>query len=432
VLGLVLLVGCNQSLFDANGAVTTTGGTGDDAGSTGVASSCAAPCLADAAADFDGSPGGIGNRWRYLDDHRDRTWTAMAASATTMTGADPGNHITKCAAGSKAAACQALPGALLVSSAGAMSAADPALELTAAKAQVVKLSIRAFVPSGDDQTIRIYRNSREDLLYADKATAGTILEQAVTVDALPGDRFLVAVAPMTNGATDIGLQVFLNPTGAVFPQTCQVALSFAAAAGNTVDNLCGTDFTHGLFDADMDTAPVLAAGPFVELGTAADLPPDHYYRSTGSLDKTHDVTVQFWVKLRSFLSFGDAWVFSDLDFDFTGGLGIVIINDPTAPKIDVQTCTGVTPTTLEIADAATPYPLPDSSWQFVRVVHSNGNVQVCLNGVRKTSFVVPVGKLQSTYPPHLGSNVRWGPQGAFVDGEMDDVRVISSALPCDL
>jgi hypothetical protein len=341
VLGLVVLIGCSQSLFDANGAPGGGGGGGD--GGVVVPSSCPAPCFADAAADFNGSPGGAGGHWRYLDDHRDRSWTPMTASATAMTGAVPGNSITTCAAKPTAPACKALPGALLVSSAGATSKADPALEVTAAKNQVLKLSIHAFVPSGDDQTIRIYRNSREDVLFTGLALAGVTLDQAVTVDALAGDRFLVALAPTANGATDVGLQVFVNATGASFPSTCQVAIQFTAGVGNTVDNLCGTDFTHSVYQAtgtDPDTAPAFAAGPFPELGTAGNFvapatPPDgEYFRGIGTLDKTHDVTVQFWARRRSVVDpDGGAWLFSDIDLDdaigpkTSGGLAIVITND---------------------------------------------------------------------------------------------------------
>ena len=438
VLGLVV-TGCSSSLFDDGNRGGGGGGGGIDSGAGPVPTSCPAPCLADAAADFDGTAGGMGGHWRYLDDHRDRTWTPMAASATAMTGADAANHITTCAAHPDAPACKTLAGALLVSSAGATNPADPALELTAAKAQVLKLSVRAFVASGDDQTIRIYRNSREDVLFTGIALAGVTLEQALTVDALPGDRFLVALAPTANGATDVALEVFVNPTGANFPSTCQVAIQFTAGMGNTVDNLCGTDFTHSLYQdtgTDLDSAPAFAAGPFPELGNAGDFVAPAYFRGVGTLDKTHDVTVQFWVKRRSIVNpDGGAWLFSDMDLDdevgpkTSGGLAVVITNDA-QQLLDVQTCTESTPMTLQVADVATPYP-SDGSWQFVRIVHTNGNVSVCLNGTRRTNLAVAAGHLQSAHLPRLGMNEFSQPSGAFFDGEIDDFRVLTGALPCD-
>jgi len=433
VLSFVGLAGCNQSLFDAHGAVDGGGGSGGGSDSAVVPATCPDPCLADAAGNFDGTAGGAGNHWRYLDDHRDRTWAPMTVSATTMTGADPGNHITTCAANPTAPACKALPGALLVSASGATSAADPALEFTAPANQVIQLSLHAYVPGGANQAIRIYRNSREDVLFTGIANVGAAFDHAVTLDALAGDRFLVAVAPAGIGATDVGLHVFVNATGATFPSTCQIAVPFAAAAGNTVDNVCGGDFTHSLFNAGTNTPPVLAAPPLPELGKAADFTSDAYFKGTGTLDKSGDTTVQFWVRFRSFVdTFDNAWLFSDLDLNSTGGLGVVIVQpvDATSPpNLDVTTCTVATQT-LDFSDAITAYPT-DGSWQFVRIVHTNGNVYVCLNGTRKANMAVPSGHLQSAFSPYLGKNAVWTPSGAFFDGELDDVRVLTGALPCD-
>ena len=38
-----------------------------------------------------------------------------------------------------------------------------------------------------------------------------------------------------------------------------------------------------------------------ELGSAGDFTSDNYFRGAGVLDRSHDTTVQFWVKLRSFI-----------------------------------------------------------------------------------------------------------------------------------
>src|SRR5262249_32314878 len=152
----------------------------------------------------------------------------------TMTGRDPANHITTCKAQPGAAACGMLPDALLVSSSGATSAADPAFEFTAPDAQVIKLTLRSYLASGAEQKIRLYRNSREDVLFTGPATAGLLVEQTIMLDALPGDRFLVAMAPSGQGATDVAIQLVISSAGAVFPSACQLALGFAGATGNTV------------------------------------------------------------------------------------------------------------------------------------------------------------------------------------------------------
>ncbi|HET7505078.1 MAG TPA: LamG-like jellyroll fold domain-containing protein [Kofleriaceae bacterium] len=423
VLAALMLGGCSQSLFDAQSG----GGGGDDDGMTPVPTSCQRPCLADAASDFDGTAGGTGGHWRYLDDHRDRTWTAMTPSGGTMLGADPSNRISSCAASPESAACKALPGALLVSTSGATSAADPALEVTSPTQQVLQLAVRAFVPAGDDQAIRVYRNSREDVLFTGKATAGKIFEQAITLDALAGDRFLVAVAPSARGTGDVGLQVFASPTGARFPARCQVAISFPSATSSTVENQCGAAFTHLLYDPDMPSAGVVGPGPFPELGSAADFAFNNYLRGPATLDRTHDTTTQLWVKLRKFDDLLDnAWPFSDLDLNNTGGLGVALLNmDP--PQIDVVTCTSPAP---EFTEMVTSYP-GDGGWHFVRVVQAGDTVKLCVDGKFLTSIPVAAGKLASTFRPHIGANAVWSPQGAFFDGQIDDVRVLTDALPCE-
>ena len=89
VLGAVLLAGCSESLF----------GVHDGDGGAGSAPTCTGSCIADAAVDFDGTLGGAGGHWRYLEDTRDRMWTRMNADSTGMTGTvDPRDHITTCGA----------------------------------------------------------------------------------------------------------------------------------------------------------------------------------------------------------------------------------------------------------------------------------------------------------------------------------------------
>ena len=290
------------------------------------------------------------------------------------------------------------------------------------------------MPSGPDQVIRVYRNSREDVLYTGVANAGAALERSITLDALAGDRFLVALAPTGAGASEVGLQLYASATGASFPSSCQLALAFESVSGNTVASACGGTFTHSLFDAGMDTPPQLTAGPYPELGKGTDLVADAYFTGTGTLDKSNDVTVQFWVKHRSFFMSYDAWLFSDLDLDVGakgggGGLGIVIFQNGGSPQLEVTTCTSAN-NPLSFDSVLVPYP-SDESWQLVRVSQAGDAVSVCLNGKKVGSLAVKRGLLKSSYPPYLGKNVRWTPAGAFVDAVMDDVRVMSGALPCE-
>lgn len=423
---ILALAACNQSLFDNHGKLDA-GGPGDDAGDdagTDVPAICEAPCAADLAADFNGTPGGVNNNWRYLDDHRDHTWLAMTGDAVKA-GADAGNKIAAC--NTDSAACKAVPGALLFSTAGATSAADPAVELTLPQSQVIQLTVRAYAVDRDQQ-IRLYRNSREDVLFTGTAAAGRALAATVTVDTLPGDHYLLAVAPQAAGG-DVAVQLFAKATGAVFPAACQVALSFSAAAGNDVTSACGRNsFTHGLYSGTASQPP-LAAGPFPEQGTAADFTEDGYFLGDKLLDKSHDVTVQLWVKHRAFIDPLEAWLFSDLDLVATGGLGIGITNtDP--PLLDVETCATASRSDNTFTISTSPWP-NDHAWHFIRVVHTGGKVNVCLDGKKQGSFDAAPGFLKSTYKPYLGANAVWSPQGAYLDGSLDDVRVLTGALPCE-
>jgi len=433
VLVIALASGCGQSLFDARGELD---GGGDDGGTDGpVASSCPAGCIADAAADFDGSPTGSNAYWRYLEDRRTRAWAPMTAAGNVFSGADPNNKITTCTEEPTAPACTALPGALLVSSAGATSAADPALEFTTRVTNVTQLTLRVHVPSGTpEQVVRIYRNSREDVLVTATAMPGVTLDRAITVDALSGDRFLVALAPEAMGGANVAIQLFLNTTGAVFPSTCQLALDFSAAAGTSVDNKCGADLSYNDYTLTVEEVPpVLGAGPFTELGQAADITPDHYYKGTDILDRTGDSTIQMWVKHDALVDPYGAWVFSDEDLNAGGGLGAVIYNaSGTVRTLDVVTCTCMGPpcNTPTFALQSVAYP-SDAAWHFLRVTHTGGMVKICIDGRKAGEFAVPATKLVSTFAPRLGKNVVWTPAGAFFDGSIDDVRAFTTALACD-
>jgi len=451
VLGVAALGACSESLFGAHPTSQggSDGGGSDDGGGGGsdggpVSSTCPSGCIADAGADFDGTPGGAGNRWQYVEDHRNHTWVAMTMGSNEMIGADPGNRITKCAANSTLPACRALPGALLVSTAGSQSTADPAIEFKVTTNQVIQLSLHALVPSGAaDQTIRLYRNSREDALFTSTATAGALVADAITLDAIAGDRFLVAVAPSNAGATNVGLQLFVNTTGAPFPSTCQLALPFTSASGaNTVDDQCRKAvFTHDSYTyatgARTPTAVTIGMpAPFLEQGNAVSLKPNEYLQSTVNdvLDWSHDVTVQFWVQLLQAPT-DFAWLFSDQDPDIGGGLGIYISpNGGTSYLLAVTACTDISQSNVNFGIQSITYPAALASWQFVRVVRSGSSVSICLNGQRMGSLTVNPSiapTLKTFNPPALGIEDSPGPLGAFFNGRLDDVRVFTGVLPCN-
>ncbi|HSD89044.1 MAG TPA: LamG domain-containing protein [Kofleriaceae bacterium] len=420
LLAAMLLAGCKQSLFDSHNGDdgTAIDGNGSGSGDGSVQSTCGAMCLGDAAADFGTA------KWQYFDDHRDRSWAPMTAmGSTTFVGADPANKIMQ---GS---------GSLLVSTSGMTSGADPAIAWTSSSKQVIKLSLRVTIPAGAaDQTVWLYRNAREDVLFSQAGTAGNTVETSITVDAFVGDRFLLAVAPTSTGATDVSVQFFVNGTGMAFPHECLMGMQFTGPAPTTpmMENVCGAAFISRLYDSTSgtvtDVAPTYTAGPFPELGMAGDIALDHYYKGADVLNRMGDSTTQFWMREDAYGT-ENAVIFSDVDLDATGGLEVYrLMADG---RLGAQTCTLATMTTLDFAYAAGPYPAPDTGWHFVRVVHTNGSVKICVDGTRTASYVLAAGKMQSTYPPSIGKNVIWTPAGAYYDGAIDDVRVLSTALPCN-
>ncbi|HWU86498.1 MAG TPA: LamG domain-containing protein [Kofleriaceae bacterium] len=418
--------GCGESLFDAHGRGGPDGGGGDDDGA--VPTTCPDPCLADAAADFDGSPGGKGGHWRYLDDRRDRTWTAMTLVSGEMTGADPNDRIASCDEQSSAPACQGLPGALRVTSSAA--AADPAIEYRSPSTRVIKLSLRALAPAGGtEQRVRLYRNTREDVLFTATARSGELVEHAIVVDALEGDRFLIAIEPIgASEGGEVALHFFINGTSTRFPSTCQLAVPFSVPGSTDehVDDLCGGEFAV-LQGSDTNLViPSLRNDVFGQMLMAGHVEPGLYYRSAEVLPTSSAKTIQLWFQLDMMLSTPNAWLFSDIDQDNGGGFGIQLDNT-SGLKLEASIPTGGSPPTYTSQSVSYP---GLNAWHFIRMVHANGMIAICLDGTRLTS--VPLAGPSTTVPKYgsyLGRN-RWDPSNSFI-GALDDVRVFSSALPCE-
>lgn len=431
-----LLVGCGQSLFDASGPDRGRDGGGGDDDELGR---CNAPCIADAAADFDGTPTGDGGHWRYLDDLGNRQWVAMAPDGTQMTGNEGRNRITTCLGRRDLPACEALPRALLVTSAGGAGGAgvpmgsDPAIEFTASSAQVIELRVLAFLPSGDDQVIRLYRNSREDVVFTGVARPGMRLEQTVLLDALAGDRFLVAVSassPTAGGATDLGLHLTINAVSASFPSTCQRALAFEVQTGNTVQDRCQGEVFALFKDSGTQGQLFLKGGPFVEQGYAADLSTGTHFLDISGDALAHEagLTVQLWVELKDVVGFDPMWLFSDLTGD-GAGLGIAIASNGTAVPVIVAAAYSGQPFEAAHVEATAPFPLPQQ-WHFVRVVHTDGEVAVCVDGARVASAAVVNSVHLKTFE-HVALGTEGGSALSHFVGELDDVRAITGALPCE-
>jgi hypothetical protein len=421
LLALALVAGCGQSLFDAHGGGRDGGGDGGGGGDGDVPDTCAAPCIADAAADFDGSPGGTGNRWRYLDDKRDHSWVPMTGTGGVLVGTS--GSIKKCAA-DLSAACKALPGALLVSTAGSTSPADPAVEYRSPDARVIQLAFRAQVAAGGpNHSIRLYRNSREDVLFTAPAAPGITVEHLVTVDAVAGDRFLVAVAPDGPTGGDVALHVFVSGTSKSFPSTCQLAVPFtvAGAATGHVEDLCRGEILA--MNNTAPDAPLLAMGPYAEEGMGGYVESSYYYEGTETLTPVDATTLQFWLKVES-SSIPDSWVFSNIDVDIGNGLGLFFRNAG-GPKLEASVVTNKSPLMYAIQSASY---ATFQSWHFVRVVQASNTGSICIDGIKAASGPL-AGPSVSLRVPRLGRSAS-DTTTSFI-GIFDDVRVFNEALPCN-
>lgn len=417
---LAALAGCKeQSLFDEGGK--------EQEGPGPVGSSCPAQCLGDAARDFNGEPGGATATWRYLEDRRDRSWTPMTPDGGRMLGADPTASISVCDAKSTSPACAVLPKALLIASSGSAAAADPALEFKFAEKVTAQVGLRAFIPeSATVQQLLIYRNSREDLLFAGPALPGETFERTLFVDAIPGDRLVVSLAPTSSGPVEIGVELFISNVGTT--SRCQIALDFepGKVAGNTMTGHCGDPFTFYEYEPNnVEQPPVLADGPYPELGKAASIASNHYFKGANVLEKGDEHTWQYWMKINALDPIYDVFVVSDMDLNTYGGIANGVYQRATT-NFDTQIGNE---TDYLGANAEFPHV---GKWAFVRLSYANGKLATCINGKRfAPSIDVTATKLKSNFPLYLGKNVVWSSQVAVYDGLLDDVRVLSAALPCE-
>lgn len=428
-LAIAAAAGCGQSLFDANGP--RDGGPGGDGGDgdAAIPETCPADCVGDAAADFNKSP----TPWRYLEDAPTRVWLEMNRTGQVLTGqSDARNEIKRCRDNGSAPACRAMPNALLVSSAGDSNTYVPAVEFKASTREVLHLIVRAYIPAGGaEHKIRVFRNSREDVLATETVGADGSFKRQFVVDALVDDRFLVALEPTGQAGGPAALDFFVSRMGESFPSACQLAASFSVANGNGVKDLCaGRDLTFRMGGGG-EAAPMLqGVGPFNEQGTAAEIPSGYYFqapdqpklqRSGGS------ITIQFWARVTGLPPSGqNGWLFSDIDLDEGGGLGLGYYGTGPVSKIqleaDTEVGTGTTPGYQEVS-------FPFDAWKFVRIVDTPGLIKVCVDGAMAMRLDVASDRPESGYPAHLGKS--GFQQTPVFGGLLDDVRVLSGALPCD-
>jgi len=266
------------------------------------------------------------------------------------------------------------------------------------------------------------------LFTASASPGGATVAHTITVDAIPGDRFLVALEPVGGQGGTAALQLFVIDANKTFPSTCQMAVTFAdpTIIGSTIDDLCGGGLTS-INNAMQPDAPLLVMGPFSFQGMGVYLEPGFYLYGSQPLARG-DTTVQFWVQNYA-PSATKAWVFSNIDEVNARGLGIQFKNTSGTPS-GLQLEASVVSTTSPVAYTGQSIAFDNpQNWRFVRVVHTGDMVTFCLDGTRVMSFPLP-GPAASARVPTFGRNGVADGADQF-SGALDDVRVFSDALPCN-
>jgi hypothetical protein len=287
---------------------------------------------------------------------------------------------------------------------------------------VIRIAIRAHAPLGE-HTIRLYRTSREDALVTVPAAAGVTVEGQITVDAVPGERILVAISPDTDARGAVSLHVFVSDPKATFPTTCQLAVPFSVPGSmvNTVDDLCRGDLRY-FFNGSPSSPSTTPGGPYAEQGEFVYLE-NAYYEATQPLVPDNAMTIQLWLRAEGSPA-TDAWVLSNIDIDQGRGIALRLRSE-TNPTLRVSVVENTNPLTYANQDVPFATPL---DWHFVRVVQANNAVSVCVDG-KKAGGGALAGPSISIEPVTIGRND--GTNGIPLIGDVDDVRVFFEALPCE-
>ncbi len=437
LLALLAATGCGESLFDAHGKRDGGPVPGDGApDGPEVPNTCPDECLGDAAANFPTGESSSGI-WSYLEDTRDRKWTPMVVAGEMATGS-PGNGIKRCSADPTAPGCQERPGALLISSAGSGTTADPAVEfqLKTAAPRTIRLALWAQSSSG--HTIHLYRNSREDLLHRAATGPDRKAEHSVLVDALPGDRFLIAAEPMSTSAGTVALDFFIydSDQDPPFPSACLLAVAFEAGSGDFVEDLCTSRDLESRNPAGSSPPTILGIEPpFPPQGNYVYIPSNNFLRAPTTVVRESALTIQFWVRVDSAQT-GEGYVFSDLD-ELGGGRAFSLYTTGLDTRFQLFAHKSGPPSAeLGILSGRFTANATSGVWRFVRIVETSVKITACIDGYLADDLqpakALDIGadRPQAVEPLHLGKNAQLQSTASF-DGNIDDFRVFSGALPCD-
>jgi hypothetical protein len=445
VLFALAAAACNQSLFASHSGDDADAGPGDgdddgaedgaDDGPGGDAapvSSCPAPCLGDAVAEFGDAQGGSNGRWSYLADLGAASgadygelsfseWNGLAA----WTSGQDAVAIASCRDQS-ASACAGLPDWLLLVP-DASGAERPALSFRAPETRGIRLSGAVRVADGEAVDVPVdlivSRAGRHDAILASRIRTSTEARAIdAVIPALEGDEIVVSVGPSAS-APPIALRLYFSGVddgAGAFPGTCQMAARFDPDAP-LVEACRRVDIA----DPNEEVVPPgptgPGPGPSERLGEARIFAQEQYLVVGSSpLDYGADFTVQFWSRVEEPLLSFRVVQFSDYDADQGGNMFM----------LDGEQARFCYPTAqFELNCLAGPRPT-DAAWHFWRVTRSTADatLRFCIDGAEVAQTPLDADRnLTGFAQPLLG---KYAFESAEYAGALDEVRVFAEALPC--
>ncbi|MFW5921075.1 MAG: hypothetical protein ACOCUS_04490, partial [Polyangiales bacterium] len=286
-------------------------GGGNDAWNDdgGLPPTCDAPCIGDAALDFDAET--QRNPWAYLQDDRSAAGVGYAdlvagvydgAPAWTASGAEPPT-IVGCPLAPEVAPCAGVAGYLLfVPDATEDDGSDPAIELAIDSPGIYNIDVRARMPDGTTATepveILVSRTARPALLarraFVPETTPTTFGAEATL---LADERVVVTVRPdRATGPAPEPLAVNVRVTrvtDAALPGKCMLAVPFDTGASSLADRCVGAEGTEesGATGSDADSPSPTRFGPARQLDEGQTIAWDSL-----SLDYSGDFTIDLWIR----------------------------------------------------------------------------------------------------------------------------------------
>ncbi|MGE0790385.1 MAG: LamG-like jellyroll fold domain-containing protein [Sandaracinaceae bacterium] len=417
---------------------------------------CPAPCVADAVTDFEGATApGVGSvDWRAHRDDRAPIGVdfpeLVYGSHPTLTGfGDTTAFVGHCADNAGAAECAGLADHLLVIGRPGAGGADPVISFHANARAVWRVQGRvrlaAGVSSAETHRISISRNARHDYAGSTELVpTATPMDFDALVDVLDGDRVIVRFEQRSGStAAPLAVQLWVTRMGAPVDDRCQVGLTFdnpqplydrcvEADVENRVDGI-GPATTPS-------TASTLAEGVGNWLREGRVITEGQYLvAGTSPLDYSGDFTVSIWARASTGPTI-DQVIFADSTSDAPpGGTYVSIDTDYDPPFVVART---FHPMTMGACTEARPGVCiafsnfrgsSANEWHYYRYVRSTADdaIYLCVDGQQRLRIPLDGSyDLTTAYRLTLARNVDFNPAD-FV-GRLDDARVYSIALPCEL